>query len=75
MIELTKAMAARRQLLIHTHPPLCFQVESDDVLVRVSRDIEEVTCPVCVYYWFTPEARNLEIAFRARRERHLGRDQ
>ena len=32
--------------------------------ITVSKDIETVTCPQCVYYYFNPEARRLEAEFR-----------
>jgi len=54
--------------LIHYMPYLCFLNVLDDEHITVSKDINEVTCKYCAYYYFHPEARQLEIEFRLRRE-------
>jgi hypothetical protein len=52
--------------LIHSFPILCFgeaRLKMDED-ITVSKDINEVTCPYCVYYFFTPNARKLEMEYR-----------
>lgn len=51
---------------IHSFPILCFTQDKFDINsnIMVSKDINEVTCPYCIYYWFKPLARKLELEFR-----------
>jgi hypothetical protein len=56
------------EIKIHFHPVLC-DAYAPDITgpICTSRDIEKVTCPKCVYYYFRPEARELERAYKAGR--------
>lgn len=57
--------------LIHCNPPICLPPEEASTgywhdIVRCSTKIDDVTCPSCVYYFFHPEARGLEVNYRRR---------
>jgi len=50
----------------HLQPILCdYNPHHPDV--TVSKDIEYVTCPKCIYYYFKPEAKVLNDAYKAGR--------
>jgi hypothetical protein len=55
--------------VVHSHPPRCFieadLIQSDwNAMITVTRLETQVTCPLCVYYRFHPEAKALEAAYR-----------
>jgi hypothetical protein len=53
--------------LTHYSPPICFDVPFDGTygtLIRCATKIEDVTCSKCIYYFYHPDARALELDFR-----------
>lgn len=51
-------------------PSMCFDASSAFDLqtsIACSKFIEDVTCPKCVYYYYHPEAKELERAYRNKR--------
>lgn len=52
-------------MLIHFYPPLCNPlINQINEAITCNKNINEVTCPKCVYYYFHPEARILEFNFQ-----------
>lgn len=58
--------------LIHSLPVLCFDVPVNDIFskpIRSTTKIEDITCPKCQYFYTHPEARELELKYRAEKAR------